>query len=550
MRAPRKDITSTFQESKHESGEHSQNSRWQSTEIGTDHPQNTNNSARKCEFGENSQNSLNQEWCELSEVIESDFLISPGDVYPNRKVELEDTNIKDSTRESFEVLCEQQHEAFSKNNKDIGRTQLIEMEIDTGDSLPVAQSPYTLPLKHYDWVRQEIETLEKSGVIERSLLRWPSPVIVVPKKSAPDEPPWRRLCVNYRKVNVLQPEVKRTDKGTGCLSLYPLPKIDEMFSKLGGATIFSTIDLRSGYYHIGLTRESRAKSAIVVPMGKWQFKRTPFGLSQAPAYFQLLIDKVLMGCSSFAMGYLDDIIIFSKTKEEHLQHLEEIFVRLRKFGLKMKHEKCSFFKKHIQYLGHLVSEKGFEPLLEKLESIRKMPAPRTAKEVKQFLGLIGYYRKFVPCFADISRPLTKLTHHNVTFEWTDQCAKAFNHLRELLMEYPILRYPNPTQGYILYTDASGIGWSGVLTQEHLDEKGKAKNHPICYVSGQFRGSQLNWAALTKEAYAIYMSVRRLSFYVMDVEVTIRSDHLPLKKFLNKQTMNSKVNNWAVELEQF
>ena len=118
------------------------------------------------------------------------------------------------------------------------------------------------------------------------------------------------------------------------------------------------------------------------------------------------------------------------------------------------------------------------------------------------------------------------------------------------MEYPILRYPDPTQGYILYTDASGIGWSGVLTQQHLDEKGKAKNHPICYVSGQFRGSQLNWAALTKEAYAIYMSVWRLSFYVTDVEVTIRSDHLPLKKFLNKQTMNSKVNNWAVELEQF
>ena len=334
------------------------------------------------------------------------------------------------------------------------------------------------------------------------------------------------------------------------LSLYPLPKINKMFSKLGGATIFSTIDLRSGYYYIGLTQESRAKSAFIVPMGKWQFKRTPFGLSQAQAYFQLLINKVLMGCSSFAMGYLDDIIIFSKTKEEHLQHLEEIFVRLRKFGLKMKREKCSFFKKHIQYLGHLVSEKGFELLPEKLESICKMPAPRTAKEVKQFLGLIGYYRKFVPRFVDISRPLTKLTHHNITFEWTDQCAKAFKHLRKLLMEYPILRYPDPAQGYILYTDASRIGWSGVLTQEHRDEKGKAKNHPICYVSGQFRGSQLNWAALTKEAYVIYMSVRRLSFYVTDAEVTIRSDHLPLKKFLNKQTMNSKVNNWAVELEQF
>ena len=545
-----RDITSTFQESIRESREHSQNSRWQGAAKENSGQPSTNYDAKNCEVEEDSQDSLKEEWCELNEVVESDFLISPGDIYPNRKVELEDADIKEATRISFEALCKQQHEAFSKNNKDIGRTQLIEMEIDTGDSLPVAQSPYTLPLKHYDWVRQEIETLEKSGVIERSLSRWASPVIVVPKKSAPDEPPRRRLCVDYRKVNALQPEVKRTDKGTGCLSLYPLPKIDEMFSKLGGARIFSTIDLRSGYYHIGLTRESRAKSAFVVPMGKWQFKRTPFGLSQAPAYFQLLIDQVLMGCSGFAMGYLDDIIIFSKTEEEHLQHLEEIFIRLRKFGLKMKREKCSFFKKHIQYLGHLVSERGFEPLPEKLESIRKMPAPRTAKEVKQFLGLIGYYRKFVPRFADISRPLTKLTRHNVVFEWTEQCSKAFNHLRELLMEYPILRYPDPKQGYILYTDASGIGWSGVLTQEHLDDRGKAKNHPICYVSGQFRGSQLNWAALTKEAYAIYMSVRRLSFYVTDAEVTIRSDHLPLKKFLNKQTMNSKVNNWAVELEQF
>ena len=218
-----------FQESTRESGEHSQNSLWQSAERGINCPQSTNDGVKKCEFEEDSQNSSNEQWCELSEVVELDFLISPGDVYPNRKVELEDADIKDSTRVFFEVLYEQQHEAFSKNNKDIGRTQLIEIKIDTGDSLPVAQSPYTLPLKHYDWVHQEIETLEKSGVIKRSLSRWASPVIVVPKKSAPDEPPRRRLCVDYRKVNALQAEVKRTDKGAGCLSLYPLPKIDEFF---------------------------------------------------------------------------------------------------------------------------------------------------------------------------------------------------------------------------------------------------------------------------------------------------------------------------------
>ena len=205
VKTAREHTTSTFQESTRKSGEHFQNSWWQGAEKETNCPQSTNNDAKKCEFEEHSQDSSRQQWCE---VVELDFLISPGDVYPNRKVELEDAAIKEATRVSFEALCEQHHEAFSKNNKDIGRTQLIEMEIDTGDSLPVAQSPYTLPLKHYDWVRQEIETLEISGVIERSLSRWASPVIVVPKKSAPDEPPRRRLCVNYRKVNALQSEVK------------------------------------------------------------------------------------------------------------------------------------------------------------------------------------------------------------------------------------------------------------------------------------------------------------------------------------------------------
>ena len=208
MTPVRKVITSASQETTRESGEHSQNSRWQSAGKGMHCPQNMKDDVKKCEFEEHSQHLSKQQWCELSEVVDSDFLISPGDIYPNRKVELEDADIKEPTRVSFEALCEQQHEAFSKNNKDIGRTQLIEMEIDTGDSLPVAQYPYTLLLKHFDSVRQEIETLEKSGVIERSLSRWASPVIVVPKKSAPDEPPRRRLCVNYRKVNALQPEVK------------------------------------------------------------------------------------------------------------------------------------------------------------------------------------------------------------------------------------------------------------------------------------------------------------------------------------------------------
>ena len=198
---------------------------------------------------------------------------------------------------------------------------------------------------------------------------------------------------------------------------------------------FLTIDLRSGYYHIGLTEGSRPKSAFVVPMGKFKFLRTPFGLSQVPTYFQLLIDNLLQRCSKFTMGYLDDIIIFSVSKEEHL---EKIFQKLREYRLKMKREKCDFFKKHLQYLGHLVSEEGFEPLLEKIKSIKNMPPPKTVKEVKQFLHLAGYYLKFVPRFADLSRSFTNLTCQKVEFEWMNQCQKSFNNLRELLTKYPRL----------------------------------------------------------------------------------------------------------------
>ena len=179
--------------------------------------------------------------------------------------------------------------------------------------------------------------------------------------------------------------------GKGCISLVPLPKIDKPYAKLKGYKIFSTLDLHSGYYHIGLTDSAKPKTAFVVSgMGKYKFYRVPFGLAQAPAHFQRLINKVLMDCN-FAMGYLDEIIIFSKTEEEHLQHLEEIFNHLRKAGLKLKLQKCSFFKKHFQCLSHLISDKGIQPLPEKLESMAKMPTPQNAKQVKQFLGLVGYY---------------------------------------------------------------------------------------------------------------------------------------------------------------
>ena len=220
--------------------------------------------------------------------------------------------------------------------------------------------------------------------------------MIVLKKGTPGEPPRRRMCVDYRRINKLQLEVTKADGGKECISLIPLQKIDKLYAKLKGFKVFSSLDLRSGYYHIRLSKSAKPKSAFVISsLGKYQFNRVPFGLAQAPAYFQKLINDVLRGCN-FTMGYLNDIIIYSRNDKEHLEHLEEIFRRLKAAGLKLKLEKCCFFKKHIQYLGHLISAEGIQPLPEKLESIAKMPAPRIPKEVKQFLGLVGYYRKFVP----------------------------------------------------------------------------------------------------------------------------------------------------------
>ena len=252
------------------------------------------------------------------------FICSPADVPGHCKVHLLDKEISGDVHQRFEELCEEYGQAFPKHNKDIGRTKLVKMDVDTGDSPPVSSRPYTLPLKHYEWVQKEIDSLECAGVITKSMSPWASPIVIVPKKSAPREPLKKRLCVDFRKVSELQQQVITEGKSKGQISIHPLPKIDEMYAKLKGGKVFSTIDLRSGYHHIALGKDSRAKTAFVTPFGKYEFLMVPFGLAQAPAYFQLLMNKVLEGLT-YAMTYLDDIIIFSKDELEHLEHLEEVF---------------------------------------------------------------------------------------------------------------------------------------------------------------------------------------------------------------------------------
>ena len=218
------------------------------------------------------------------------------------------------------------------------------MDIDTGDSPPIACRPYTLPLKHHDWVKKEIEILDRAGIIDKSISAWASPVVIVPKKSKPGEPPKRRMCVDFRRLNGKLPEVEKMTGGKGCISLVPLPKIDELYARLQGYKIFSTLDLRSGYYHIGLSESAKPKTAFVISgIGKYQFNRVPFGLAQVSAYFQTLINKVLDNID-FAMGYLDDIIIFSRSEEEHLDHIEPSFQMTRRSRTQAQPQEMQFLQ--------------------------------------------------------------------------------------------------------------------------------------------------------------------------------------------------------------
>ena len=266
----------------------------------------------------------------FQEQGEKKFITSPTDIEVHWKVELQDADVSEEHQNAFKELCKEFKDIFSVDSSDIGKTPLVEMEIDTGDSPPIIQIPYTLPLKHAKWVQKELEILEKAGVIVRSVSPWASPIMVVPKRTAPGEPPKWGLCVDYRAINSLLPPVKKvSSKAKGVLTLVLLPKIDEIYARFKDSKIYSTFDMRSGYYHMVLSEESRPKSVFVSAYGKWEFKRCPFGLAQAPAYFHRLVNEVLSGLT-FAFGYLDDILVYSPGMETHLKHLRSLFQKIEK----------------------------------------------------------------------------------------------------------------------------------------------------------------------------------------------------------------------------
>ena len=429
---------------------------------------------------------------------------------------------------SLKALLEEYKLQFALDETSIGMTPLTSMSIDTGIADPISQKPYPIAMKHYDWVKNEIEKLLAAKVIHSSCSSWSAPIIVVPKDDG-----GKHLVIDYRALN------KVTRKFT-C----PMPKVEDIFSKLNAATYFTTLDLHAGYHHIPLDKSSIPKTAFNSPLRKYEYIKVPFGLAQAPAYFQELMTGILKDFP-FAIAYLDDIILFSKTPQEHLSHIHMVFEKLRTANLSMKKSKCIFFSKEIQYLSHILSTTGIRPLPSKTHAIQHMNPPKTPKQVRAFLGPVGYYRKFIKGFAKIAKPLTLLTRQQVKFEWTPEHQAAFVHLKDAIVQAPILHYPNPNKTYIVYIDASDDACGAQLSQEH-----DGTEFHVAFLSHTFSKTQCKWSTTKQEAFGVYYAITKWNFYLQGANIIVWNDHKPLAQFLNGKNANNKVNRWSLELATY
>ncbi len=326
---------------------------------------------------------------------------------------------------------------------------------------------------------------------------------------------------------------------------YPLPNIEEILSSFKGKKVFSALDLRSGYWQIKMAEKDIEKTTFTCPEGLFEFNVLPFGLSVAPPVFQHLMDKVLGDAKGkYASLYLDDLVIASEDPISHYQHLSEIFHKLEAAGLKLKPQKCEFFKDSIKYLGHIISAEGVSPDKDKVKAIQEMDAPETVRHVRSFLGVAGYYRRFISQFADLAKPLTSLTKKNAHFVWGTVQDESFRELKSRLVTAPILSYPDVNAPYNLYTDASLYAVGAVLTQMFQDGE-----KVIQYVSHQLAAGQQKWPTIEREAYAIVYAVNKLRQYLVGSKFTIYTDHKPLKYLFTSEMKNPRIQRWAILLDE-
>ena len=307
------------------------------------------------------------------------------------------------------------------------------------------------------------------------------------------------------------------------------------------------MDLRSGYHHIGLSQESKPLTAFTTHSGKFQWNVLPFGIGVGVQTFSFVINKAIGHCSDFAANYLDDIIVFSRTTEDHMLHLETIFKALQVADLKIKVSKCKFFKKHVAYLGFLIGETGIHCDRSKVEAINRITTPTSIEEVRQFNGMCSYYRKFISHYSDIGKCFNDMTRKGATFNWTAECDAAFKLLKEKFMENPVLISPQVDKDYVIHCNASKYSYSGILQKTRLGTEELAL---VAYFSGNFDKTQVKWNITEKEAYAIYKSVKKFAFYITGVRTTVFSDHKPLKNFFEGGMNITKLDRWSLELQEF
>lgn len=452
----------------------------------------------------------------------------------NQNLRLDHLNKEES--ESIKSICEKFNDIFHLPNDMLSTTTAASHEIPTTNNIPIHTKSYRYPEIHKTEVNKQIELMLKQGIIKPSVSPWSSPLWVVAKKQdASGERKWR-IVIDYRKLN---------DNTIG--DAYPLPNIDDILDNLGRAEYFTTLDLASGFHQIPMDPHDSPKTAFSTPTGHYEFTRMPFGLKNAPASFQRMMNAVLSGLtSSQCFVYLDDVVIYGSSLLDHNVKLNNIFDRLRHHNLKLQPDKCEFLRKSCEYLGHVISDKGIQPNPKKIEFIQEIPRPKTSKQIKSFLGMVGYYRKFINNFATLAKPLTRLLKKDETFIWTDEQENAFKILKSKLITKPILQYPDFNRTFVLTTDASNYGIGGVLSQ--INEQ----NHdlPIAYYSRTLNKAEQNYSTTEKELLAIVNAIEHFRPYLYGRKFTIFTDHRPLQWLFNCQNPNSKLCRWRIRLSEY
>ncbi|KAL7299237.1 hypothetical protein TKK_0007831 [Trichogramma kaykai] len=474
---------------------------------------------------------------ECAEEHFEDFKGESNVVYDYKRLEklLEILRINETCDQKIISLIKEFQDVFHIKGEKLTTMHDVEHAIYTKDDVPVNAKPYRFPQPLREELERQLTDMLKSGIIEESKSSYRSNIFLVPK--APDGKGNKkyRLIVDYRQLN----EKTEPDR-------YPLPNILDIIDHVGNSKYFSTLDLSSGFYQCLLKKEHRYKTAFSTAFGLFQFVNMPMGLSNSPATFQRGMDIAFKGLQQKDIFlYLDDAVIFSKTKEEHYAKLYNFLRRARAVNLKLQPEKCNFLKTEVVYLGHVLSEEGVRCDPRKLDAVKKFPTPRNVKHVRQFLGLAGYYRRFIKNFANIAKPLTVLQKKNKDFIWTNCHQEALDTLKELLCRGPILQVADPNLDYIVTSDASNTAIGAYLAQM----KNKIEM-PIGYVSRALSDVEQKYDTYSREALVILFTVTKFKAYLLGRRFIIYTDHKPLLYFRHSTDPNSRVSRYQFSLSAY